>query len=501
MVRLVRTALSFLFAANVAVVDANTCSARGGCDCDCSWASAYTCGHDDGSCCFGCCCGGPSPTPPPGPPPSPGPGGWQPCSSGPCCNPYSVVPQYCPGGVACQECGGGSACQCQSTPSPSPPSPPYTPSPTYPPSPPSPTSPPSPGGRPPADGCFRGRGEWGVPITSQKNFAASHWQYQWGPAPYGTPGDQVGVLQIVNGGSETMWIRYAGKGIGPGQQHDWRPYITQPSALNGNKGHKWNALNSNGMVGQGDGFKLEPGEYQIVPFSSSACWAGATLGCGSNGENCKVSPNGRGGGTDASATGQPNTLFEWTAPGVWDASLVDGFGMPVKIEVDGCGPPFSGSTSDCGGSGAETYLQLEPSKCTNRIFTPGGQYVGCASMCACQNAAQQMHMDTSPMCPGMASVSSIVNQPYPPGGYCGCPQGECVQWLRGLFGRDAAGKCYCDSITDMTRGADGKRAVYCQAYDDEAGTRSYGNGVLKVVFCNKGFEWATSHMRNTSVVV
>merc|ERR1712087_345190 len=43
-----------------------------GCDCDCSWASSSTCGTDDGSCCFGCCCGS-SPSPPsPGPGPSGG---------------------------------------------------------------------------------------------------------------------------------------------------------------------------------------------------------------------------------------------------------------------------------------------------------------------------------------------------------------------------------------------------------------------------------------------
>merc|ERR1712187_1006466 len=49
------------------------CDARGGCDCDCSWASGSTCGHDDGSCCFGCCCGGAGPSPPS--PPTPGGGG------------------------------------------------------------------------------------------------------------------------------------------------------------------------------------------------------------------------------------------------------------------------------------------------------------------------------------------------------------------------------------------------------------------------------------------
>ena len=44
------------------------CDARGGCYCDCSWASPATCGHDDGSCCHNCCCS-------PGPPPPPTPAG------------------------------------------------------------------------------------------------------------------------------------------------------------------------------------------------------------------------------------------------------------------------------------------------------------------------------------------------------------------------------------------------------------------------------------------
>jgi len=52
------------------------CSDRGGCYCDCSWASSQTCGKDDGSCCFGCCCGStPVPPSPPPPPVPPGPAG------------------------------------------------------------------------------------------------------------------------------------------------------------------------------------------------------------------------------------------------------------------------------------------------------------------------------------------------------------------------------------------------------------------------------------------
>merc|ERR1712087_603092 len=59
-------------------VSAQWCSGRGGCSCDCGWASSATCGHDDGSCCFGCCCGS-SPGPSPPGPPSPAGGGAKYC--------------------------------------------------------------------------------------------------------------------------------------------------------------------------------------------------------------------------------------------------------------------------------------------------------------------------------------------------------------------------------------------------------------------------------------
>merc|ERR1719408_97783 len=55
---------------NVSSAVGSHCSARGGCDCDCSWATPGTCGTDDGSCCWSCCC---SSSPSPGPGPSPGP--------------------------------------------------------------------------------------------------------------------------------------------------------------------------------------------------------------------------------------------------------------------------------------------------------------------------------------------------------------------------------------------------------------------------------------------
>ena len=164
---------------------------------------------------------------------------------------------------------------------------------------------------------------------SQKALATpAFWDYNWGPAPYGTPKDHVGVLQIVNGGTDTMWIRYGGNGV-----DNWKDLVTTASDLNGNKAHKWNKKGDNNMLGQGDGFQLLPGEFQIVPFSGSACWVGGSLGCEELGGNCVISPDGRGSGTGFVGAEQPNTLFEWTAPGVWDASLVDGFSLPMKART------------------------------------------------------------------------------------------------------------------------------------------------------------------------
>lgn len=54
----------FVGASNTSSSVGTHCSARGGCDCDCSWAKPSSCHEDDGSCCFACCCQGPSPPPP-----------------------------------------------------------------------------------------------------------------------------------------------------------------------------------------------------------------------------------------------------------------------------------------------------------------------------------------------------------------------------------------------------------------------------------------------------
>uniref|UniRef100_A0A7S0ITQ0 Cellulase n=1 Tax=Calcidiscus leptoporus TaxID=127549 RepID=A0A7S0ITQ0_9EUKA len=362
-----------------------------------------------------------------------------------------------------------------------------------------PTSAPSLGAILAESACFPGGSSVGVSLWLQKAIAAAFWRHEWSLPPYGqySHGDKVGVLQVVNGGTEAMWIRYGGNGIGAGQAYDWEPFITKPSKLNGYVAHPFTRLGQHRLVGQGDGFKLQPGEYQLVPFSSSSCWLGGTLGCCARGNDCKISPLGRGPGMDASPGGQPNTLFEWTVPGVWDASLVDGFSLPMKIEVDGCNAekrwagsttPASGSSVGCAGSDAVTFLSLDARKCPNKIIDAHGSYVGCKSMCGCQNAAKSQGVQVDPACPRMLRRDAIENQPHAPGGYCGCAETVCTPWLKSLFDKDPAGLAYCDAITSMAGNSRGERAVYCQAYDDHAGTRSYGNGIIKVTLCNKGFE-------------
>lgn len=75
------------------------CLGRGGCDCDCSWTGVSgACSHDDGSCCWECCCGSPAPVPPPSPGPGPTPGNATYCP-----NPASdFVADYVAGGGSLQ---------------------------------------------------------------------------------------------------------------------------------------------------------------------------------------------------------------------------------------------------------------------------------------------------------------------------------------------------------------------------------------------------------------
>merc|ERR1712151_816732 len=56
----------------------------------------------------------PRPDPPSPSPPRPPTPKWEPCSTGPCCNPHTLIRQICPppSNMPCEECGGGETCQC-----------------------------------------------------------------------------------------------------------------------------------------------------------------------------------------------------------------------------------------------------------------------------------------------------------------------------------------------------------------------------------------------------
>ena len=334
---------------------------------------------------------------------------------------------------------------------------------------------------------------YGIPLEQQKDIAKIHWPYSWTNNP-----TDVGVMQIVNGGTETMWVRYGGTIISdPDSKNNlyWRQFIENASDLNGGKNHKWNALNTNGMGGQGDGFQLNPGEYQIVPFTGIAAWIAASLGCCDNGNDCILNNTGRSGST---------TLLEWTVPGVWDASAVDGFSVSMRIEID---DPVS--------SDPIINLAFSQALCTNPIKDNNNQYLGCKSMCACQDTLDDKCVDADYSKTNVPYYDSHPGDlPGIKGGYCGCPCPDpndadlpsgcrdnsvnCSAWLRKFFSEDKAGKNYCNSITKMTQDSSGNRSIYCQAYDDLQGTKSLGNGVIKVTIYNKDFEWIKDRTGNTS---
>ena len=316
---------------------------------------------------------------------------------------------------------------------------------------------------------------YGVQLKSQKDIVDSYWKYSWGPEPWNnSSGDKVGVLQIVNGGNQTMWINYGGIGIDDTKDtkidypvdYRWRQFIETPSELNNNVKYKVVKRTE----GQGLTFKLEPNQYQIVPFTGTAAWISGSLGCCEDGTKCIINPQGRAAQT---------TLFEWTVPGVWDGSAVDGFHIPIKFEIDGC----DGTTNSCNGSEGKIQLKFTKKDCVNPVYKDDGVYLGCKSTCACQYDSKG--------CLGFkpAPDNPLVKQCQ---GYCGTSADGCVAYERELYGiPDSAAKKYCDSITKMTSKENtesGTRTIYCQAYDDLSGTKSLGNGVIKVTMFNTDFD-------------
>ena len=303
---------------------------------------------------------------------------------------------------------------------------------------------------------------YGIDIKDQKT--KINWEYKWSTPPYGSKSsEQVGVLQIVNGGNQPMWINYAGSIITDNSSLKWETFITTSSELNNNTKHLW--------YKRGEGvytFKLNPNEYQIVPFTGSAAWISGSLGCCEDGSNCIINTLARGGGSGKDDQG--STLFEWTVPGVWDASAVDGFNLPLKIEIDGCE-----NSKDCNNSDSIIKLKFTKQQCINQIIDDKtGTYLGCKSMCGCQTSKGKSCPDYN------SSIGTNSTK-----GYCGCDIDGCSKLLRNIFNNDAAGMNYCNSITEM---APDKRGIYCQAYDDNFGTKNYGNGIIKITMFNIDFD-------------
>jgi hypothetical protein len=299
-----------------------------------------------------------------------------------------------------------------------------------------------------------------VDINEQKNVASHFWPYRWTP---GGAREDVGTLQIVNGVNQPIWIRYTGT------DNTWLKYIQQPSALNGFQEHAWTS--SKNLQGQGDGFRLGIGEYQIVPLFGIGAWLSASMGCCQDGSQCTINQLGRGG---------TNTIFEWTvAPaGVWDFSAVDGFDLSMHIETQESVTP-------------DVSFNADHSICPNPEYNNKNEYIGCMSMCRCQQTADQATGQNT-----NCKLMTNIHEPHMRAskGYCGCP-GErnavtgCEpepEASHKFYAGDKAGQDFCNVITKASN-INGERATYCYSYDDAFGTRSLGNGNLKLTVLTNRF--------------
>ena len=174
----------------------------------------------------------------------------------------------------------------------------------------------------------------------------------------------------------------------------------------------------------------------------------------------------------------------------------------------------------------------------NKVSNPNGDYVGCAGMCDCQtfscgSVSEECKVTCSTLEPNNSCIYGAMPGQDVPEGYentmtcdnslsaydavhlsgganaccteagvgwcnCNCPgQGcECAAASATLYELlDTAGRTYCEDMCTMTQADSGMRQVYCQSYDDKAGTKSYNNTskpearVLKVTICDEDFQW------------
>lgn len=313
-------------------------------------------------------------------------------------------------------------------------------------------------------------------------------------------------LQIVNGGTRTMWITwlasepssYSGPYPGPLGSATGTFATEWTKALSNPKGGSFDAsaVNwswQNGKDAAQGVFELPAHTHVLLPyFGSSARIAGA-LDCSTvpvNRVDCSIS---RGGAPS------PQTLVEWTwkpaPPDVIDGSAVDGYALPVRIEYLKC----SNSADTCCDSELKcsdefnTILgKFNESLCepSGKMINADGSYAGCQSPCSAGIGGV----------PGVDNVD-ILNQvccrvPY----NLPCTCHPCTKLTGPAFAACVASGTACsggipvanavldpwiDSITTQS-----SKLFYTYAYDDENASitdQEKFNSLVKVTVCTDFF--------------
>jgi hypothetical protein len=157
---------------------------------------------------------------------------------------------------------------------------------------------------------------------------------------------------------------------------------------------------------------------------------------------------------------------------------VDGYDTSMNIEVLN---PEKGADS-------EYFLTCNPNLCqeNNKLYNKDRNYIGCRALCACQNAKNDGFTCTNnEMIP--YEKGNYFDQQVP-NGYCGATDSQ--QTTVKFYESDPEGQKWCNSITAMSMNSQKERITYCQPFDDKKGTQSSGDGILKLILCDAGLEWA-----------
>lgn len=340
--------------------------------------------------------------------------------------------------------------------------------------------------------CFEESIDPGLPISKQKEYSFS---------VTGSDGKSYNTcLQIVNGGSQDMWInwlvgespktpssRYPGN-VGSADgivASAWSNALSNPKAKSYNPGkNMWNWQND---VGHSEGmFLLPKGKYVLLPYMGTSVRIAGALGCSStpkNGVDCQIA---RGG------TPSPQTLVEWTwtpsGPDVIDSSFVDGYALPMRIQY------LTEKESYKTILGKATKKDCSPSG--KIIYDKDNKYLGCKSPCS--SGINGVKGITNQTVLDQVCCAGTYNKPctcHPCDGLSGTALKKCTSNDGGLcykgipVAKDILNP-WCDKISDMFN-VNGKRLGYCYAYDDDAGSivdHNKYDSIVKVVFCTDGFD-------------